>query len=1105
MVKDWGEGTDRGETLWSSQETWGYENRCATDSGAWVEAGAGSLSFSGYTDLTWYDVDITEIVQAWFAGSPNYGVLLKINATDDEQDSDAALEFFSRDQGFGYRPYMEITYTANTAPNSPTALSPTADALVNTLAPTLTASRSDPDVGDYISAYHAQVFIDSSIADSTTLFWDSGTITTTGTPITFSKVYSGPALTGNTYYRWRARTRDKGSLWGPWSGLNRFKVNTPPNPPSLGISEGPVSDLLTLNPTLNVTHSDNDATDTRMYGYRVILETQAGDAIWDSGDVDTSSAPLSTKSFVYSGPVLGWGGMYRFRARTRDSNGVWGNYSGNFLFQTHIAVKPTNMYPNVEIATSLTPTFVGTRGSSVDTITSYLIQVYDESQVNLIWDSGAQTAGISNGEAFSKLYTGSALSYGTTYKWRASITSTIGGTSPFSDWHSFSTPADATVPALALPTPNSNGRVTSLTPTFSGSRATTFTNYQIELYPEAATSSNLTGRIWDSGNISQSAATSFNRLYNGAALTWGTTYKWRARVGSPTLGNWTGLVAFSTDQAGAPILTSPANNAWITQSAPTFTGTSSGGDLMTAVNLRLYRDNVIIWDSGNISQSASTSFSILYSGPSLDTGVTYQWDARYVKSTGPTSAFSSKFTYRLNGPPYAPTFLEPIPGYGFSGTLLPKFSANFNDPDMSSHGDFPTAWVIEIRNNLTDAAVATKTINTSLVSGVNTYQWTSGDTGLAYNTQYKWRTWFIDSKGVAGAASSYQVFLLGQPPTVAVTSPSNGSNIATTKPTILWSYSDPAMSPLMKHRIRIFRESNGVQVYDSGERVSGVASFAVPTGYLQFNNEYYQIELRAWNSAGIQSNITTSTIQLTLAAPPAITGVSTTVMEDKSSIVIDWDKSSLGTAFVTYVIYRKEFGESEWSMVGTRKPETNTVFTDYYAGQRQLYQYRVTVVKLISGEPDVESPDSDIVTARLESDTWYVVGRDRAEEHIFELPVTDESHQRPVQQESFEPLGTNRKVVVRGFVLGHEGSVQCLWDGEETDIARSQIEYLLYYAGPHILKNPFGDVFDVTFGSPDFSYAGGGHLSVTLTYTEVGATSNPGITPEDYLQSIGAT
>ncbi len=1102
MTSDWGEGTNRGENLWSSSESWGWNNR----RNAKTTTGEGTRVFSGYSDGTWYTVDITEIVQAWYNGSPNYGVILVLAAGSEDDDTNA-LEFYSRQAGSSYAPNLDITYTTNTAPNAPSGLSPTGDALVNSLTPTLTGTRSDPDSGDYISAYQILFYAD----DGTTLLWDSGTITVSGTTTTvFSKVYSGSALTGNTFYKWKARTRDKGSSWGAYSALQRFKVNTPPNTPNVALSESPASDIMTLTPTINVTHSDNDPGDTKMYGYRIIVETSGGTSVWDSGDIDTSGAPITTKVQTYAGPALSWASGYRVRARTKDVNGVWGTYSANLSFSTHKTGVAINMDPNTEVVSSLTPTFYAERASSADTIDIYNIKVYSADGNTLIWDGGTMTTNIVNKASYTKVYAGTALAFGTTYLWQTRLISNgVGG---FGDWSPlvpFTTPADATVPTLTA-TPATNGRVTSLTPTLTGTRATTFTNYQIEVYPSTATSTNLGTPIWDSTNTSQAAATSFNRVYSGTALVWNTSYKWRARVGSPTLGSWTGLTTLTTDAAGVPSLTAPTNGQWITTLTPTMTGTAAAGDSITAYRIRLYdaAGTTLIWDSGDIAQTSASTFSKVYNGPALVGGVNYQWEARYTKSTGPTGPYSARFIFHPNAAPTVPTGLVPTPGFVNSGNLLPTFKANFEDPDKNSQGDTPTSWVIEIRNNATDAVIQTKTLSTGLTAGQNVYVWgtnTGGaDTALAYNTVYKWRTWFVDSKSATGAASSYQTFSNGQPPTATITAPTNGSNINTTRPTVTWTYSDPGSLTQGKIRITVTRVSNGVKVYDSGEKVQSTTSFQIPTGYLTANTEDYTIALNAFNSGGLQSATSSVTVSLQLAAPPKINGLSATVEPEQSKITLDWDASSLAANFVTYVIYRRPIGESEWTMIGTKKPETNTIFVDWYAGQRRTYEYRVTVVKLIAGEPDLESPDSDIVTTILDADTWMVIGKDRATEHIFELPVDSENHNRPVQQESFEPIGSNRKAVVRGFVLGHEGTMDVLWTEEESFDARAQIEYLLYYAGPHILKNPFGDVYDVTFGSPDFQYNGGGSLSVTLTWIETGATNNPGLSPDEYLAQIGA-
>ena len=71
---------------------------------------------------------------------------------------------------------------------------------------------------------------------------------------------------------------------------------------------------------------------------------------------------------------------------------------------------------------------------------------------------------------------------------------------------------------------------------------------------------------------------------------------------------------------------------------------------------------------------------------------------------------------------------------------------------------------------------------------------------------------------------------------------------------------------------------------------------------------------------------------------------------------------------------------------------------------------------------EIESADgpSNIASAEVGGDIWLFIGADKDPAHIMELPVSDEDHRRPVQQEAFETLGSDRKLVIRGFVLGHE-------------------------------------------------------------------------------------
>jgi hypothetical protein len=118
-------------------------------------------------------------------------------------------------------------------------------------------------------------------------------------------------------------------------------------------------------------------------------------------------------------------------------------------------------------------------------------------------------------------------------------------------------------------------------------------------------------------------------------------------------------------------------------------------------------------------------------------------------------------------------------------------------------------------------------------------------------------------------------------------------------------------------------------------------------------------------------------------------------------------------------------------------------------------------------------------------DIWTVTGADNV--HYIVLPVSDESHQRPIQQEVFELLGARKKVVIRGFVLGREGSLQIIWKREEADAAIEMLDYLSENRGPHYLTNPFGQSAYVEFEGPEYKWLPVGHLQVNLNWIEVEA------------------
>lgn len=219
--------------------------------------------------------------------------------------------------------------------------------------------------------------------------------------------------------------------------------------------------------------------------------------------------------------------------------------------------------------------------------------------------------------------------------------------------------------------------------------------------------------------------------------------------------------------------------------------------------------------------------------------------------------------------------------------------------------------------------------------------------------------------------------------------------------------------------------------------------------------------------------------------PPTITGFSGTAVETASHVMLNWNASSLADVdFAFYRLYRRVPGD-EWGVLIDINNKTTTMYEDKTAGQTVQYQYMIAEYEVVVGDVPLESDPSDIVSIALTTDAWFIIMLQNILFDALELNVTTEEHSSVVQQEVFEPLASTRKRIVRGNVLGDEGSLTFIFDQSDSKTARAHIEHIKQSVGPHILKSPFGDVWFVSFDAPAFKYLPAGHLEVTIGWVAV--------------------
>jgi len=558
-------------------------------------------------------VDITGAVNAWFNGAPNYGI--KLEAVN-ESSYLGAFELYSRHYP-GYQPYIYIDYNTNTPPNAPVNLSPTGSTIVHTgTSFTASGARSDPDAGDYISAYQVLTYRD----DGATLILDTGAVYPGGAPTTFAHTLNVGGWGANAYYRWIARTADSSGVWGPYSAQQRVKLNTLPNVPV--ITGLPTNDL---TPTFSGSASDPDAGDG-MTQVQLEVRRQSDNALmWSSGDL---AATGSSWSKTYAGSALSWSTGYKVRARIKDTNGAYSAWSDETWWVTYQPAGPTLSPRNPGVKTNdTTPDLTITY---TENFTDHELYVYSNVGGTTQVFSSLPTAYTAT---TSMIVTVSpALTNGVTYYWKARVL--IQSTGEWSQWAGFVTGQSGNLSAQfyinALPTSPtslvvrndintlpiirpSDGVyiVTTLTPLLTfvfndpdqGPYGDAPANGDIEVY------NNETGALhWSAAN--QASLNDGELTYAGTALVNETTYKFRVRFkdDSGSYGAWSNYVLFKPTQPSTLGSVTPVG----TITAPAFEctwahGSPSAKEQATyRVRVKRDSDGVDVYDTGTVNSSTES-------------------------------------------------------------------------------------------------------------------------------------------------------------------------------------------------------------------------------------------------------------------------------------------------------------------------------------------------------------------------------------------------------------------------------------------------------------------------------------------------------------------
>ena len=450
-----GSGSNFPATGWTNYSGYTYESKAV----GYLTTPSANVTVSGVkADGANINIDVTSLMQ-YVLANPSFtfrGFVLRI---DDESASSTSscVQFYAIDSSVsGNDPVLSVTYNSNTAPNAPTSLSPTGGGF--TTSKVLSATFSDPDSGDSMSGFQAQISTGSGFS---TILYDSGEIADTGTSIAHTHT---AALTYNTTYYWRARTKDAAGLWGPYSdGTASFKLNTKPNTPS-NLTPSGGSIVSSLTPTFSGSSSDPDSGDSLALARIRVYRSSDNRMEWDSGEFASGVASF-TKIFGSGGTTynnLSLNTSYYWTALVKDSNGASSSTSSSATFTTY-ASGVGEMTPSVTAGNgwvkTLTPSFNFVTPVNMN---QYWIRLYDTNGTLIRTIGPTAVSPVATTLAAAYVYAGApALEWGNRYQWTAQFRDTNSVTQSESAKEVFWTNA---APVANNIFPANNQAVTSINP-----------------------------------------------------------------------------------------------------------------------------------------------------------------------------------------------------------------------------------------------------------------------------------------------------------------------------------------------------------------------------------------------------------------------------------------------------------------------------------------------------------------------------------------------------------------------------------------------------------------------------------------------------------------
>lgn len=470
------------------------------------------------------------------------------------------------------------------------------------------------------------------------------------------------------------------------------------------------------------------------------------------------------------------------------------------------------------------------------------------------------------------------------------------------------------------------------------------------------------------------------------------------------------------------------------------------------------------------------------------------------------------FNGEVPGGPWTTSFT--VQGVAIATPILPNNNSTFAWSDANPF-PFVATWTYSgMGEQSAYQLVLQKVSDNSIVADSGKVMSSSKTASLNIPTSAKdidltWKVRVWDAYDSPSLYTSPRSVLLGTPPTLTITAPTNNQVLTTGTPSVTATVGTAGGRTVKRIVAELWEGVTKVwEKVNTTSYANGAAATISDSSFYMKNLTPYTYRLTATDSKNLVSTVYTRdfSVSYTLPATPGALTVSTALYDTSGYNSITWSGASPDADFYAWEVEREDslidvstgsvVSTEPWKRIGVKyvnQSPTNE-FRDYSAPSNYQVRYRVRQVAykfntVINGNYSTSSNLTPATTSY-----WLYAGINGDSTTVTAIPlhnVTGDNFSEELEESEFTLMGRGR-YVERGTELGVNGTLECKLRNTAGSSARVKRLALKNFKSANLfatLRTPFGDSYQVSLGGMQVGrVAGTGRdefVDVSIPYKEV--------------------